>query len=145
MTGTKNYQVENRLELEIIYRSLTYVAREEGIELDHKHFEMENALSLWTDSTDIPDVLDAIYEHLFSYDEIREEILISREDDEEKEDELHIEGPLAEGLNQNELEAYIEKQKKEMNLYVDSIKKEFNKFIESKYKEFETHIQKPKK
>ena len=145
MSETQNYKVGNRLELEIIYRALNYVVRTEGIEVDEKHFEMENALSLWTESTDIPDILDKIYEHLLSSEDIREEILSTREDDKEKEDEQHSAGSLSEGLEQNELAAFIEKQKKEMNLYIDSIKEELNNFIETKCNEFETHILKKSK
>ena len=84
MTQQVEYKKLDRIRLEVIYKALKYVAHKEAVEVDEKHEDMADALAYSpfdTDVSDIPFVLDELYDMLKEFEDIKEE-LASDEDDE---------------------------------------------------------------
>lgn len=83
MTMRVDYKKLDRIRLEIMYKALLDVARKEKIEFEDKHKEMVDALEHSVpeaEVSDIPFVLNEIYEILVQFDDIKE-YLSSEEDD----------------------------------------------------------------
>lgn len=79
----------NRTALEIIYKALFYTARNEKVEFDEKHHAMLDALLYSvpeTDVSDIPDVLDKMYEYFLTDEDIQEQLNENKEDEEDEEE-----------------------------------------------------------
>ena len=75
MTCYMGYSNLARTTLEMLYKSILYTMRGEGIAVDEKHEEMANVLCYSypeTDVSDLPDLLDEIYDRLKEFEEIKE-------------------------------------------------------------------------
>ena len=73
-----------QIALEMIYKSILYTMRKEGVEFDEKHEEMANALCYShpeTDVIDLPDMADEIYELLKNLEEIKEQLHLTNFND----------------------------------------------------------------